>query len=205
MSKRCELLYSDWEYFEKPMKEFDHTDWDVLNSQRVQYYEEQQAEHALRLLRAMENDTVFGYPINPYRHCLQSATKVYQDGYDAQTVVTALFHDVGFTIAPMTHGEFAAALLKSHISEQNFWMLTHHGEFQKYYCHDHPKIHDRLAREKWKNHPYYEWTKEFVDKYDQNAMDPNFESMSLEAFEPMVKEVFSQVWVNDRNTTSSIG
>ena len=192
MSQRSQLHNPKWQYFEKPMPQFSREDWQVLNTQRTQYYHQHQAKHALRLLRSMENDTVFGYPINPYRHCLQSATKVYKDGYDVQTTVAALFHDVGFTVAPVTHGEFAAALLKPYISEKNYWMLIHHGEFQKYYCHDHPTIHDRLTREKWKDHPYYEWTKEFVHKYDQLAMDPYYESMPLKEFEPMVQAVFSK-------------
>ena len=67
----------EWEYFEKPMADFRRSDWGTLNAQRRTYYEKNQASHALRLLSAMENDEVFGYPINPYRHCLQSATKVF--------------------------------------------------------------------------------------------------------------------------------
>ena len=137
----------NWEYFEKIMANFRRSDWDTLNAQRRTYYEKIQVGHALRLLSAIENDEVFGYPINPYRHCLKSATKVFRDGHDLQTVVTALFHDVGFTVAPPMHGEFAATLLKPYISEQNHWILAHHGEFQKYFCHDHPIIEDRLARE----------------------------------------------------------
>lgn len=189
--KRSPLFNSNWQYFEKPMVEFSHTDWEKLNSQREIFYKQNQANHALRLLSSMKNDYVFGYPINPYRHCLQSATKIYRDGHDLQTVVSALFHDVGFIVTPSNHGEFAAALLKPYISEKNHWMLQHHGEFQKYYCHDHPKIQDRLAREKWKDHPYYEWAVEFVDKYDQQAMDPFYEEMTLDEFRPMVEEVFN--------------
>ena len=196
MSKdpRSPLMSPDWEYFDQPMSEFRSSDWETLNRQRRIYYGENQANHALRILKAMESDEVFGYPINPYRHCLQSATKVYRDGHDTQTVVTALFHDVGFVVAPQFHGEFAATLLKSHISEKNHWMLMHHGEFQKYYCHDHPQITDRLAREQWKDHLYYSWTVEFVDTYDQKAMDPKFREMPLEKFEPMVQEVFGKVY-----------
>ncbi len=159
----------EWEYFEKPMADFRRSDWDTLNAQRRTYYEKNQASHALKLLSAMENDEVFDYPINPYRHCLQSATKVFRDGHDLQTVVTALFHDVGFTVAPQMH-----------------------GEFQKYFCHDHPTIEDRLAREQWQDHPYHDWTVEFVEQYDQKAMDPNYKIMLIEDFEPMVEELFNR-------------
>lgn len=192
MSERSQLFEQDWVYFEKPMKQFTRLDWNMLNTQRSVFYRQNQTKHMLRLLSAMEHDPVFGYSINPYRHCLQSATKVYRDGHDLQTVVTALFHDVGFTVAPHLHGEFAATLLRPYISERNNWMLLHHGEFQKYYCHDHPTVEDRLAREQWRDHPHYEWTKEFVELYDQRAMDPNYNSMSLKEFEPIVEEAFSK-------------
>ena len=181
-----------WEYFEKSMAEFRRSDWDTLNAQRRTYYENNQASHALRLLSAMENDEVFGYPINPYRHCFQSATKVFRDGHDLQMVVIALFHHVGFTVAPQMHGEFAVTLLKPYISEQNQWMLAHHGEFQKYFCHDHPTIEDRLAREQWQDHPNYDRTVEFVEQHDQKAMDPNYKAMLIEDFEPMVEELYSR-------------
>ena len=183
------LLKTDWKYFEKPIAEFSRSDWTVLNAQRREYYENQQVEQLLRMLKVMENDPAFGYPINTYQHCLQSATRVYQAGFEPETVVVALFHDIGFVVSPENHGEFAAALLKPYISEKNYWMLKHHGDFQAYYCHDHPTVPDRLVRERWKDHPYYDWAVEFVGSYDQNAMDPNYDTLPLSFFEPIVHQV----------------
>ena len=71
-------------------------------------------------------------------------------------------------------------------------MLAHHGEFQKYFCHDHPTIEDRLAREQWQDHPNYDRTVEFVEQHDQKAMDPNYKAMLIEDFVPMVEELFSR-------------
>ena len=189
--KRSRLLKPNWEYFEKSVADFNRSDWVVLNRQRAVYYQEQQVEQMLRMLKVMEHDPAFGYPINTYRHCLQSATRVYRAGLDLETVVVALFHDIGFVVAPEFHGEFAAELLKSCISEKNYWMLRHHGDFQAYYCHDHPGVVDRLVRDRWQDSPYYDWAVEFVDKYDQNAMDPNYDTLPLSEFEPMVYELFN--------------
>ena len=74
------------------------------------HYSTVQADHTLGILEAMEDDPVFGYSMNRYRHHLQSATKVLRGGFDKQTVVTALIHNVGFNVTPQTHGEFAAKI-----------------------------------------------------------------------------------------------
>ena len=116
--KRSQLFDSSWQYSERPMVEFNRADWEKLNLQREIFYKHSQVNHAFQLLSSMKNDYVFGYPKNPYRHCLQSATKIYRDGHDLQIVVTGLFHDVGFSITPSNHGEFAAALLKPNVSEK---------------------------------------------------------------------------------------
>ena len=47
-------------------------------------------------------------------------------------------------------------------------------------------------RDKYKDHKYYQDTIDFCEKYDQNSFDPNYDSMSIEEFEPMVRRVFAQ-------------
>ena len=49
-----------------------------------------------------------------------------RDGADTETIVTALFHDVGELLSPRCHGEIAASLLRPYISEKNYWILQHH-------------------------------------------------------------------------------
>ena len=50
----------------------------------------------------------------------------HRDGADTETVVCALFHDVGELLSPRCHGEIAASLLRPYISEKNYWILQHH-------------------------------------------------------------------------------
>jgi predicted HD phosphohydrolase len=189
---RSPLFRDEWEYVEKPaMEDFGADDWQRLNAQRASYVAEEQARQALRLLTASARDTTFGYQINNYRHCLQSASLVMEAGHDEETIVVALFHDVGFTVCPDAHGAFAAELLGAYVSEANDWMLRHHAAFQLYHCRECPSI-DRDAREQWRDHPHFQWTAEFVEKYDQNAIRPDYREISLDVFEPMVQRVFAR-------------
>jgi hypothetical protein len=51
---------------------------------------------------------------------------------------------------------------------------------------------DPDARERWRGHPHFEWTAEFVAKYDQNAIQPDYDTAPIEAFEPMVYRFFAR-------------
>lgn len=186
------LAEPHWRYVEKPaLDDFRAEDWVIINSQRGPYYAKEQARQALRLLTASAGDASFGYPINNYRHCLQSATMVMRDGLDEETIVVALFHDIGFVACPDTHGAFSAALLRAYISEKNHWMLLHHGVFQQFHCYEYPNL-DRHARDRWRDHPHFEWTATFVEKYDQNAIQPDYDNAPIEVFEPMVYRLFAR-------------
>lgn len=131
-----------------------------------------------------------GYQITRYQHSLQSATLALRDDADEEMVVAALFHDIGDAIAPYNHSELAAAVLKPYVSERVHWIIKHHGVFQSYY-YAHHLNGDRNAREKFKSSPYYEDCIHFCHNYDQNAFDPDYDTLPLEAFEPMVRRVFS--------------
>lgn len=181
-----------WRYIDKPaLDEFRAEDWAILNRQRGPYMAAEQARQALRALSESKDDTTFGYRINNYLHCLQSATMAMRDGRDEETVVVALFHDLGFITCPDTHGEFAAAFLGGYISEANRWMLRRHAIFQQVHVEGYPGL-DRDARERWRGHPHFEWTAEFVAKYDQNAIQPDYDTAPIEVFEPMVRRLFAR-------------
>jgi hypothetical protein len=49
---------------------------------------------------------------------------------------------------------------------------------------------DRNMRDQFRGHPHFEATAQFCHLYDQVAFDPNFKSMPLEAFEPMIQRTF---------------
>jgi len=130
-----------------------------------------------------------GYRINRYQHCLQSATRAYNDGADEEMVVAALLHDMGDIISPYNHGELAAAVLKPNVSERVHWIVANHRIFQGYY-YNHYLGGDRNARNPFKDHPWYDDCVYFCHNYDQNAFDPDYATKPLEFFEPMVRRLF---------------
>jgi len=186
------LLRTDWQYVEKnSLEDFSRTDWQTLLTQRDAFFRVQQARQVLRMLADSEHDATFGYRINNYRHCLQSATLALRDGLSEEDIVVSLLHDVGFITCPDSHGEFAAALLGCYVSERNHWMLQRHALFQDVHSTEHPVV-DHQARERWRGHPHFEWAATFVERYDQAAIDPHYECAPLSEFEPMVMRVFAR-------------
>ena len=143
----------------------------------------------LELLKAMKGDKL-GYQVDRYTHSLQSATRAESDGADEETVVCALLHDLGDVIAPDNHSEVIASILRPYISEKNHWVLKHHGLFQGYYYFHHIGG-DRNARERYKDHPFYQDCVDFCEKWDQTSFDPDYPTLPLEYFEPMVRKVLT--------------
>ena len=157
-------------------------------------WEEHKQDHltdsVLALLRQMRGPTL-GYRIDRYQHSLQSATRARRDGADEETVVAALLHDVGDSIAPDNHSQVAAAILRPYVSERTHWVVLHHGIFQGYYFWHHTGG-DRDARERYRGHPHFEACADFCERWDQVSFDPDYDTLPLEAFEPMVRRLFAR-------------
>ena len=146
-----------------------------------------------RILKFMSGltETLEGYQISRLEHSLQSATRAHKNGESEEMVVAALLHDIGDELAPMNHSEYAAAILKPYVSERTHWIVEKHGEFQMFY-YAHHLGGDKNKRDKYKGHKFYQATIDFCEKYDQNSFDPNYKSLPLDFFKPMVKKIFSR-------------
>ncbi len=189
---RARLAHAGWAHIEKTnLDDFATQDWDRLNAQRTPYYGERQADAVLTMLSAQRDDPSFGYLINNYGHCLQSATMALRDGCDEETVVVTLLHDIGFVVAPSAHSEFAIALFGPYVSPKNVWIVRRHAIFQALHCRELPGA-DPHERERWRGHPHFEYAAEWVRKYDICSLDPNYENAPLREFVPLVKRVFSR-------------
>lgn len=191
------LFKPHFQYVEKTnMADFRAPDWALMNRQRAEYMAEQQATQVLDLLRASRHTPSFGYTINNYEHCVQTATLLWRDGYDEETVVCGLLHDIGFLVCPENHGRFAAELLRSYVSPRNLWMIERHQIFQRVHIHgyhgEHEEIEGIHERERWRGHPYFQWTADFVERYDISTIDAGVASLALDDFEPLVRRVFSR-------------
>ena len=117
--------------------------------------------------------------------------------------MVALLHDVGFIACPLLHGDFAASLLGAYVSERNHWMLRHHATFQNLHSPHMPGVNQH-ERERWRGHPHFDWTAEFVARYDQTAADPNYPCEPLQTFVPMVERIFARKAVDRRSITSEV-
>ena len=146
-----------------------------------------------RILEALRNldSSLDGYQVTRLEHSLQSATRAEKDGADDEMVVATLVHDIGDDLAPYNHSQLVASVIRPYVSEKVYWIILHHGIFQEYY-YAHHIGRDRNARDKFKDHPYYQDAVDFCEKWDQKSFDPNYESYSLDYFEPKVRKLFSR-------------
>ncbi|WP_291297398.1 hypothetical protein [Elioraea sp.] len=189
---RPPLWRPDFTLIEKPeLDALTGAEWRLIEAQRKAYMQGRQAELVLGLFEAARGDASFGYALSMYAHGLQAATMAMQSGADEEFVVVALLHDIGFTMAGPSHGEFAAALLRPYISERNRWVLEMHQVFQTHHAHDHPHF-DSHERERFDGHPFFADAADFVARFDQNAIDPHYPTLPIEAFAPMVRRLFAK-------------
>ena len=148
------------------------------------------ADRVLDQLRSLSG-SLSGYKVDRLEHSLQSATRAHRDGVDEEMVVAALLHDIGDLLSPYNHSEMAAAVLRPYVSEKTYWIVRHHGLFQSYY-YAHHTGGDRNARDAYRDHPWYQDTVDFCQRWDQSSFDPEYESLPLEFFEPMVQRIFAR-------------
>ena len=153
-------------------------------------YRDGVADMLLTLLKQMQGDCL-GYQIDRYTHSLQTATRAERDGADEETVDCALLHDIGDLLAPDNHSEVSAGILRPYVSERNYWILKHHGLFQGYYYFHHLNK-DRSIRQKYKDHPHYQACVDFCQRWDQCSFDPEYDTLQLGHFEPMLRRVISE-------------
>lgn len=148
------------------------------------------ADRLIEALASLKN-SLSGYRISRLEHCLQGATRAHRAGESEQFVVAVLLHDIGDELATYSHSEMAAAILRPFVSEELYWVVKHHGIFQMYY-YAHHTGGDRNARERYKDHPYYQSAVRFCHEYDQNCFDPDYDSEPLEFFRPILQRVCAQ-------------
>jgi predicted HD phosphohydrolase len=164
-------------------------DWQLIGAAFMDYAQGL-PDRVIEHLKRLKGD-FGGFPVDRYTHSLQTATRAFRDGRDDQYVVCALLHDVGDTLAAYNHPDVAAAILKPFVSEANHWMIAHHGIFQGHYFFHHIGL-DRNMRDQFADHPHYARTAEFCERYDSPAFDRDYDTLPLEAFEPMLRQVMRQ-------------
>jgi len=147
-------------------------------------------DRILNALRAMD-DGLDGYRVTRLAHSLQTATRAEADGADEEMIAGALIHDLGDSLAPENHSQYAAEIIRPYVRAEVTWVVEHHGLFQKvYYAHFFGE--DPELRAAYRDHPYYASCVRFCERWDQAAFDPDYATQPLEHFEPLLRTIFSR-------------
>lgn len=169
-------------------------DGTVEDYRLLEHYEQEflrdQPQRIIDLLQ-QQKDSFSGYRIDRLQHTLQSATRAMRDGASDEWIVAALLHDIGDGVAAFSHGEFAAAILRPYVSNDVVWAVSHHPVFQEhYYVHHFGR--DPNRRDRWRDSPFFQATVNFCERWDQPSFDPDYETLPLTVFEPVVWRVFGR-------------
>ena len=163
--------------------------WAVIGAETVKN-QGRVAERVLGLLRSL-SDVVDGFAVDQLEHSVQTATRAERAGADQEMVVAALCHDIGKAISVPNHPRIAAEILRPYVRDEVYQVILTHQDFQgRHYYHHFGG--DQNAREQYRGEPWFGLGERFADEWDQTAFDPDYESLPLEHFEPLVREVFGR-------------
>jgi predicted HD phosphohydrolase len=175
----------------RALSEATPSDWTIIDRAELEFRRAHgPGRGLLTALASIADGEPVGVPVSLYTHCLQTATRVLNAGLDDEMVVISLFHDLPEAFSDNHHGLLAAQLLAPWISERRSWLLTHHVEFQAFHFANHPTRNPN-ERDRFRGHPFYEETAHFCEVYDQNSFDPDYPTLPLSVFEPVVMKFFS--------------
>ena len=173
----------------RTMSDSTKEDWSIIGRETMKFATGL-PDRILTHLQLLDGDCG-GFPIDRYQHSLQTAELAAECGEDEEYIVCALLHDMGDTLGSANHADVAATILEPFISDENYWMVKHHGIFQGYNFFHYLGM-DRDMRDQFKGHENYDRTEAFIRKYDDPAFDAAKPKLSLEPFEQMVRNVFAQ-------------
>ena len=147
------------------------------------------AETILDMLRSLA-DITDGFAVDQLTHSLQTASMAERAGADDEVVVAALCHDIGKAVSVPYHPRIAAEILRPYVREEVHWMIEVHQDFQgrHYYAHFGG---DPNARDQYQGHESFALAERFADEWDQQAFDPDYDTLPLEHFEARVRVVFA--------------
>jgi predicted HD phosphohydrolase len=148
-------------------------------------------DFVLAQLELLKEEDQGAAAVDRYTHSLQTATRALSDGADDETVVCALLHDIGDSLAPENHAELAASILRPYVGEQNWWVVKHHDIFQGYYYFEFVGK-DLLTRDAYRGQPYFKDCVRFCERWDQRSFDPAYPTESLNRFLPMVRDILGR-------------
>jgi predicted HD phosphohydrolase len=165
--------------------------WAVIGRETFAH-QDRVAERVLMLLRSLE-EIVDGFATDQLTHSLQTATRAERAGADTEVVVASLCHDLGKAVSVPNHPAIAAEILKPYVRPEVYDMIRTHQDFQgrHYYAHFGQDPDAREQHRATLSPEAFALTERFADEWDQQAFDPDYDTLPLEHFEPKVREVFA--------------
>ena len=163
-------------------------DWMAIG-QAVAVRQSSMAETIKSMLLQLE-EQVDGFAVNQLDHALQTATRALRDGASEEMIVAALCHDIGKVISVENHPAIAAEILKPYVSRETYEIVRTHQDFQgrHYYA---LLGKDPEARRQYASEPWYDLAWIFTDGWDQTSFDPEYDTLPLSHFIPMIDRVFA--------------
>lgn len=148
------------------------------------------AERTLEMLRSLA-DVTDGFAVDQLTHSLQTATRAERAGADPEMVFASLLHDIGKAVSVPNHPEIAAAIIKPYVRPDVYEVIRAHQDFQGRHYYGHFGG-DPNARDKYEGAPWFDLAAQFADDWDQVAFDPDYDTLPLEHFEPLVRETMAR-------------
>lgn len=149
------------------------------------------ADRVMTMLRSL-GELHQGFAVSQLDHSLQTATRAERDGADDDMVVASLCHDIGKTFSNMNHPAIAAEMLRPWVSDEAYWVVKHHQDFQGRHYYGRIGLDPEMRRQHL-GHEHYAAAERFADVWDETAFDPTYDTEPLEHFEALVRQVFSRV------------
>jgi predicted HD phosphohydrolase len=164
-------------------------DWAIIG-QAVMKRQAAMPEMIKKLLRQLE-EQVDGFAVNQLQHSLQTATRALRAGASEELIVASLCHDIGKVISVENHPAIAAEILRPYVSPETYEIIRVHQDFQgRHYYHLRGKDPD--LRRHHRGQPWYARARQFADEWDQTSFDPDYDTLPLEHFEPMIDRLFTR-------------
>jgi predicted HD phosphohydrolase len=158
--------------------------WAVI-CQETSDHQDRVADRVLGMLESLAEITD-GFAVDQLTHSLQTATLAERAGADEEMVFASLCHDIGKAVSVPNHPEIAAAIIKPYVRPDVHAVIRAHQDFQgRHYYHHFGGDPD--ARAQYEGAPWFDLAAQFADDWDQIAFDPDYDTLKLDHFEPLVR------------------
>ncbi len=160
--------------------------WGVIG-QRTNANQGRVADRMIVLLESLATISD-GFITDQLTHCLQTATMAERAGADEEMIFGSLCHDIGKAVSVPNHGAISAEMIKPYVRDDVYKSILHHQDFQGRHYYNHFGAPTDL-RLKFSDEPWYALCEQFTDEWDQQAFDPDYDTLPLEHFESLIRTI----------------